>query len=137
MIAENKISALVLRAAFDVHRKLGPRLVAGSYSQCLAYEIERLGLSVVRNKKMPLVYGDLKVNVGYEIDLLVEKRVLVYVKSCEKFSELDMIKMQTYLKLSGCKVGFLINFNVTTLKIGIRRVLASYEEKKKSVRTAS
>ncbi|NND34653.1 MAG: GxxExxY protein [Saprospiraceae bacterium] len=136
-MAENRISELLLKAAFNVHKNVGPGLMTGSYIPCLAYEIRKSGLTVECHKKMPLVYGDLKVNVGYAVDLLVEKRVLVNIKNCEKFSDLDMAKMQTYLKLSGCKMGYLINFNVPTLKTGIRRVLFSHIYKSDAVRTAS
>jgi GxxExxY protein len=136
MVTENKISELLLKAAFNLHRTLGPGLVTSTYLRCLCYEIEQLGLTVECNKKMPIVYGDLKVNVGYSIDLLVEKRVLVIVKSCDAFTDIDMAKMQTYLRLSGCKMGFLINFNVKSLKQGIRRVLFKYRDLQENVRTA-
>ena len=137
MVTENKISELILKAAFNVHRTLGPGLVACTYLRCLTYEIQQLGLTVECDKQMPIVYGDLKVNVGYSIDLLVEKRVLVTVKSCDTFTEIDMAKMHTYLKLSGCKMGFLINFNVRSLKQGIRRVLFKFADLQENVRTAS
>ena len=137
MMAENRISELVLKAAFNVHFKLGPGLIAETYRPCLAYEIKSLGLTVETHKQMPLIYGDLKVNVGYSVDLMVENRVLIIVKSCHRFSDLDMAKMQTYLKLSGCKMGFLINFNVATLKSGIRRVLFRHDFEKNHVKTAS
>lgn len=136
MTIENRISDLVLQAAFNVFRALGPGLVGSAYLDCLTYEIRQLGLEVDCRKEMPLVYGDLKVNLGYAIDLMVERRVLIQVSQGESFSDLDMAKMKTYLKLSGCKMGFLVNFNVRTLKEGIRRVMLNQEAQHEEVRTA-
>lgn len=125
MTLENRISDLVLQTAIHVHRTLGPGLVKNAYLQCLAYEVRLLGLETALHKEMPLVYGDVKINVGYAVDLMVEKRVLIQVKHGDNFSALDMAKMKTYLKLSGCKMGFLINFNVPSLRSGVRRVISN------------
>ena len=136
MTIENRISDLVLKAAFNVYRALGPGLVSSAYLECLTYEIRQLGLEVDCRKEMPLVYGDLKISLGYSIDLMVEKRLLIQVKHGENFTDLDMAKMKTYLKLSGCKVGFLINFNVRSLKEGIRRVVANHQIMSDEIKTA-
>ncbi|MCB0689146.1 MAG: GxxExxY protein [Saprospiraceae bacterium] len=136
MTVENKISELVLQAAFRVYRALGPGLVTQAYVECLTYEIKKVGLEVDSQKNMPLVYGDLKIDLGYSIDLLVEKRVLIQVKHGENFNALDMAKMQTYLKLSGCKLGFLMNFNVRSLKNGIRRIMADHQIVREQIKTA-
>lgn len=136
MTVENKISDLVLQAAFHVYRALGPGLVTQAYLECLTYEIRRLGLEVDCRKEMPLVYGDLKIRLGYSIDLMIERRVLIQVKHGDNFTDLDMAKMQTYLKLSGCKLGFLINFNVRSLKEGIRRVIVDYKALSAEIKTA-
>ena len=136
MTVENKISELVLQAAFRVYRALGPGLVTQAYVECLTYEIKKVGLEVDSQKNMPLVYGDLKIDLGYSIDLLVEKRVLIQVKHGENFNALDMAKMQTYLKLSGCKLGFLMNFNVRSLKNGIRRIMADHQILREQIKTA-
>lgn len=136
MTIENKLSDLVLQAAFNVHRALGPGLVRNAYLKCLNYEIRQLGLDVESLKKMPLVYGDVRIDIGYTIDLMVEKRLLIQVSCVENFNELDMAKMKTYLKLSGCKMGYLMNYNVRSLKNGIRRVLIT-EMLREDVRTAS
>ncbi|MBK8502454.1 MAG: GxxExxY protein [Saprospiraceae bacterium] len=133
---ENRISDLVLQAAFNVHKALGPGLLGCAYLDCLTYEIRQLGLDVDCRKEMPLQYGDLRVNLGYAIDMMVERRVLIQVSQSESFSELDMAKMKTYLKLSGCKIGFLVNFNVRTLKEGIRRVMLNHEVQRDEVRAA-
>ena len=136
MIIENRISDLVLKAAFNVYQALGPGLMSSAYLECLTYEIRQLGLEVDCRKEMPLVYGDLKVSLGYSIDLMVERRLLIQVKHGENFTDLDMAKMKTYLKLSGCKVGFLINFNVRSLKEGIRRVVANHQMLSDEIKTA-
>jgi GxxExxY protein len=136
MTIENRISDLVLQAAFAVYKALGPGLLGSAYLDCLTYEIRQLGLEVDCRKEMPLVYGDLKVTLGYAIDMMVEKRVLIQVSQGTSFTELDMAKMKTYLKLSGCKMGFLINFNVRTLKEGIRRVMLNHEVQHDEVRAA-
>ena len=136
MTIENRISELVLQAAFNIYKALGPGLLGSAYLDCLTYEIRQLGLEVDCHKEMPLIYGDLKVDLGYAIDMMVEKRVLIQVGHGESFSELDMAKMKTYLKLSGCKIGFLVNFNVRTLKEGIRRVILNHEVQHEEVRTA-
>ena len=136
MTIENRISELVLQAAFNIYKALGPGLLGSAYLDCLTYEIRQLGLEVDCHKEMPLIYGDLKVDLGYAIDMMVEKRVLIQVGHGESFSELDMAKMKTYLKLSGCKIGFLVNFNVRTLKEGIRRVILNHEVQHEEVTTA-
>ena len=136
MTIENRISDLILQTAFHVHRTLGPGLVRSAYLQCLTYEIRQLGLEVDSHKEMPLVYGDLKINIGYTVDMMVEKRVLIQVKHGENISDLDMAKMKTYLKLSGCKMGFLINFNVRTLNSGIRRVISHPQSYTDEMKTA-
>ena len=136
MKIENRLSDLVLKAAFNVHRALGPGLVRTAYLKCLTYEIRQLGLEVECHKMMPLLYGDIRVDMGYAIDLMVEKRLLIQVNNGETFSELDMAKMKTYLKLSGCKMGFLINYNVPSLKQGIRRILISPESVFQDIKTA-
>ncbi len=125
LYAENKISSIVLQGAFQVHKALGAGLLPTAYKQCLGYQLRRFGLQVDIQKEMPIVYGDLKVEMGYSIDLMIESRVLIQIK-CSGFTDLDRARMNTYLKLSGCKMGFLINFNVSSLKQGIRRVILSH-----------
>jgi len=137
MNAENRISEQVLKAAFNIHKSLGPGLLSNTYVQCLAYELKQLGLEISSSKEMPLVYGDLKVRLGYRLDLIVGNRVLIQVIDSDASPELNMAKMKTYLKVSGCKVGFLMNFDVLSLKQGIRRILNNYEASVQDVRNAS
>ncbi len=120
---ENRISALVLRAAFKVHSNLGSGLLASAYERCLLHELHELGLKVETHKPISLQYTQMKMDLEYKIDLLVEQKVVVSVKSVDQFTVVHMAEVQTYLKLSGCQVGFLLNFNVPTMKRGVRRIL--------------
>lgn len=122
-MVENRISALILRAAFKVHANLGPGLLASAYERCLMHELSELGLSVEKHKPMSLQYVKKDMALEYKIDLLVEGKIVVAVKSVEHFTVVHMAEVQTYLRLSGCHVGFLLNFNVPTMKRGVRRVL--------------
>lgn len=123
MRIENRIIELILKAAFSVHADLGPGLLESAYEECLYHELISLGLTVSKQKPMPLIYKKVQLEVGYRMDLLVEKRVIVEVKSVNAFNEVHMAEVITYLKLSGCKMGLLLNFNLKSLKNGIRRVL--------------
>jgi GxxExxY protein len=93
-----------------------------AYEECLYYELCQAGLMVEKQKALPLVYKDVKLDAGYRIDLLVEKKVVVEIKSVESFTDVHTAQVLTYLKLSGCKIGLLLNFNVTSLKNGIKRL---------------
>jgi len=113
----------VLDCSFKVHTALGPGLLESSYEECLYYEIKKAGLKVEKQKALPLVYEDVKLEVGYRIDLMVENKVVIEIKSVESLAEIDLAQILTYLKLSGCKLGLLVNFNVKHLKNGIKRVI--------------
>jgi GxxExxY protein len=104
-----------------VHRVLGPGLLESAYEACLAFELARQGLKVVQQKPLPLVYEQVKLECGYRINLMVEGSVIVEVKSVDALAPIHEARIMSYLKLSGCKVGLLINFNVTVLTNGIRR----------------
>jgi GxxExxY protein len=118
----NQITGLILRSAYSVHTALGPGLLESAYEECLYYELCQAGLMVEKQKALPLVYKDVKLDAGYRIDLLVEKKVVVEIKSVESFTDVHTAQVLTYLKLSGCKIGLLLNFNVTSLKNGIKRL---------------
>jgi len=113
----------VLDCSFKVHSALGPGLLESSYEECLLYELKHKGLIVQKQKPMPLVYHEVKLDIGYRIDLMVENSVVVEVKSVEAFNDVHFAQILTYLKLSGCILGLLINFNVRHLKDGIKRVI--------------
>ena len=113
----------ILDCSFRVHSKLGPGLLESAYQECLYYELQKSGLRVEKQKSMPLIYDDIKLDVGYRLDLMVENCIIIEVKSVEAFADIHMAQILTYLKLSGCKLGLLANFNVVHLKYGIKRVI--------------
>lgn len=117
----NKLTEQIIGAAIEVHRQLGPGLLESAYEACLAYELEQLGLAVERQKPLPLVYKEICLDQGYRIDILVEQQVILELKAVEEFTPVHEAQMLSYLRLSGCKVGLLLNFNVKLLKDGIRR----------------
>lgn len=118
-----KVFKQVLDSSFQVHTGLGPGLLESAYEECLYYELQQSGLEVEKQIPLPLVYKDVKLNAGYRIDLLVENKVIVEIKSVETLADIHMAQILTYLKLSGCKLGLLANFNVRHLKDGIKRVI--------------
>jgi GxxExxY protein len=113
----------VLDCSFKVHTALGPGLLESAYAECLYFELVQLGLQVEKQKPLPLIYRDVKLDAGYRVDLLVEKSVIVEIKSVEALADIHLAQILTYLKLSNCKLGLLINFNVSHLKEGIKRVI--------------
>ena len=113
MLKENLISEKAIGCAIQVHKELGPGLLESSYQECLYYELIQSGLLVEKQKPLPLIYKNVKLDCGYRIDLLIENKLIVEVKSVEAL---------TYLKLSKCKLGLLINFNVLLVKDGVRRI---------------
>ena len=120
---ENDISYSIRGAAFKIHSVLGPGLLESSYEAVLAYELTKLGHDVKRQTALPLVYEDIQLEIGYRIDLIVDNCVIVEIKSVEALKDVHHKQLLTYLKLSGMKLGLLINFNVPTLKDGIVRIV--------------
>ena len=113
----------IIRAALRVHSQLGPGLLESVYETCLAYELNKAGLTVERQKSLPVVYGDIRLESGFRLDLLVEDAVIVELKAVEELAPIHGAQLLTYLKLSGYHVGLLINFNVEHLRRGIRRIV--------------
>ncbi len=124
-MTENTISQIVVDCALKVHQNLGPGLLESAYEECLFYEISRRGLKVEKQKPLPLIYQEIKMEVGYRIDLLVENKFIIEIKSVEALNDVHLAQTLTYLKLSNCKLGLLINFNVSLIKNGIRRIINS------------
>lgn len=122
----NKITEQIIGCAINVHRSLGPGLLESAYQECLLYELKKAGLFVEKEKALPLVYEEVKLDCGYRIDLLVEKQIVVEIKSVEALNDVHTAQVLTYLKLSNCKIGLLINFNVTQLTNGIKRLYNKY-----------
>ena len=122
-MTENEISRYIVECALKVHRNLGPGLLESSYEACLFYELNKKGLFVEKQKPLPLIYEEVKLEVGYRIDLMVEQKVIVEIKAVEVLNDVHLAQILTYLKLSNCKLGLLINFNVPLIKNGIKRVV--------------
>ncbi len=119
----NKLTEKIIGAAINVHRELGPGLLESTYEACLAYELGKSGLRVERQKNLPVVYCNVKLDCGYRIDLLVEDLVILELKAVDRLEPIHKAQLVSYLKLSGIKLGLLINFNVMILKDGIRRLI--------------
>jgi GxxExxY protein len=113
----------ILDAAFAVHSELGPGLLESAYEQCLYYELSRKGVKIEKQKGMPLIYRDIKMELGYRLDLFVEDDIIVEIKAVETLNDVHLAQILTYMKISGCKLGLLINFNCRHLKEGIRRII--------------
>jgi GxxExxY protein len=120
---ENEIDTLILDAAFQVHKELGPGLLESTYEACLSYETIQRGLFIETQLPLPVIYKEVKLDCGYRIDLRAERKVIVEIKSVEALNDVHMAQVLTYMKLSGCKLGYLINFNVKLLKDGIKRIV--------------
>ena len=117
----NKISYDIIGCAYKVHSQLGPGLLESTYKVCLAYELEKINYKVEVEKALPVIYDEIKLEAGYRIDLMVNKKVIVELKSVEALSDVHIAQILTYLKLADVKLGLLINFNVKDLKQGIKR----------------
>jgi len=115
----------VLDCSYRVHTALGPGLLESSYEECLFFELKQAGLLAEKQKPLPLVYHEVKLDIGYRIDIIVENQIIIEIKSVDAFNEVHYAQILTYLKLSGCKLGLLVNFNVRHLKDGIKRMILS------------
>lgn len=119
----NKITEVIIGAAIQVHRTLGPGLLESAYESCLVYELRNRGLAVEQQKAVPLIYEEVKLECGYRMDLWVEHSVVVEVKSVEASAPIHEAQTLSYLRLSGSKLALLINFNVLVLRDGVRRFI--------------
>jgi len=119
----NQITEAIIGAAIEVHRHLGPGLLESAYQACLAHELGLHNLSYEQEKIIPISYKGILIDCGYRLDFLVEKAVVVELKTVESLLPIHEAQLMTYLKLTGCKLGLLINFNVPLLKNGIKRVI--------------
>ena len=111
----------IIGSAIQVHKILGPGMLESVYEECLAFELKKINLAIERQKPIPVIYKDIKLDCGYRIDMLVENKILVELKSIELFSQIHTAQILTYMRFAKIKVGLLINFNVTMLKKGIKR----------------
>lgn len=120
---ENEISKIIIGCAIEVHKQLGPGLLESAYQECLYYELIQAGLKVQKEKPMPIIYKEVKLDHGYRIDLLVENRVVIEIKTVEELNDVHTAQVLTYLKLGSYKLGLLLNFHVALLKDGIKRLI--------------
>jgi len=119
----NQLSSQIIGAAIEVHKHLGPGLLASAYEECLCHELGLRGILYVRQKDLPIQYKGRNLTCGYRIDVVVESAIILELKACERIDPIHEAQLLTYLKLSGLRLGLLINFNVAVLKSGIRRFL--------------
>ncbi len=120
---ENELAKLAFDAGMMVHRYLGPGLLESAYAECLFYELGKLDLWVEKQKPLPLVYEEVKLEIGYRVDILLEGKLVIEVKAVEALNDLHLAQVLTYLKLSNCKLGLLMNFNSVLFKNGVKRVV--------------
>ncbi|MDR0878745.1 MAG: GxxExxY protein [Treponema sp.] len=125
-MTEDEITEKIIGLAIEVHHTLGPGLLENAYKECLYYKIAKSGLFVEKEKAIPLKFEEVNLDCGYRIDLLVENKIVIEIKSIEKLNAVHLAQTLTYLKLGNFKVGLLINFNVLLLKDGIKRVVNGY-----------
>ncbi len=122
-MTENEIVNKIIGIAIEVHKALGPGLLESAYKECMYYKIGKSGLWIEKEKPIPLVFEEVKLDCGYRLDLLVEKKLVIEIKSVEALNDIHLAQTLTYLKLGNFKLGLLINFNVVLLKEGIKRVV--------------
>lgn len=122
-MTENELATEVIGCAITVHRELGPGLLENAYQQCLAHELRSNGFNVETEKAMPLIYDEVEMDCGYRVDLLVENKLIIELKAVDKLTDVHLAQTLTYLKLSNLKLGLLMNFNVSVLRNGIKRVV--------------
>lgn len=122
----DSLTGTIINCAIEVHSALGPGLLEAAYEACLAFELAEQGLKIERQKRLPVVYRDVKLDCGYRLDILVEESVIVEIKAVDYLAPIHKAQLLSYLRLSECKVGLLVNFNVKVLKSGIIRMVNNY-----------
>lgn len=125
-LSENEITEIIIGCAINVHKALGPGLLESAYEECLYYELSKTLLLVEKQKPLPLVYEEVKLECGYRADFLINKKIVVEIKSVDALNDIHLAQVLTYLKLANSKVGLLINFNVLKLTEGIKRVVNKF-----------
>lgn len=125
-MTENQLAKRIIGCALEVHKALGPGLLESAYQECLYYKLKQENLIVEKEKPMPLVFEEVQLNCGYRIDLLVENKVVIELKSVDSLNDVHLAQTLTYMKLGDYKLGLLINFNVNLLKLGIKRVVNGF-----------
>ena len=122
-MTENELSKIIVNACFQIHKEIGPGLFESVYEECLYFELIQQGLHVERQKELPVVYKGIKMEIGFRTDLIVEHKVIVEIKSVELIATVHQKQILTYLRLTGLKLGLLVNFNEALIKDGIQRIV--------------
>ena len=125
-MTENEIAKVVFECGLKIHRALGPGLLESAYEECLCYELFNNGVWFERQKTLPLIYEAINLDVGYRVDIMIENKFIIELKAVESLTDIHFAQIVTYLKLSGCKLGLLINFNSILFKDGVKRVINGY-----------
>ncbi|CAM3436117.1 GxxExxY protein [Aequorivita lipolytica] len=125
-MTENELSSKIIGACIEVHKQLGPGLLESTYEVCLAHELRTLGLEFKQQVPLPVIYKGIKLNAGYRIDMIVEERIIIEIKSIEVLAPIHTAQILTYLKLKELKLGLLINFNSVKVVDGIKRIINGY-----------
>ena len=120
---ENELSKIAVDCMFKVHKNLGPGLLESAYEECLFYELSKTSLLIERQKPLPLFYETIKMEIGYRLDFMIGNKLVIEVKAVEALNDVHKAQVITYLKLSGCKLALLVNFNVVLIKDGIKRIV--------------
>ena len=120
---ENEIAKIVFESGLQIHKTLGPGLLESAYEECLYFDLVNAGFEVEKQKSLPLIYKEIKLDAGYRVDFLIENKVIIEIKSIETLHPIHTAQVLTYLKLSNCKLALLINFNVLLFKDGVKRII--------------
>jgi GxxExxY protein len=123
----NKLSSKIISAAIEVHKELGPGLLESAYEECMCHEFQLKNLGFERQKALPVIYKDKRLDCGYRMDIVVERAIILELKTCEKIEPIHKAQLLTYLKLSGLRLGLILNFNVSLMRDGITRVVNGLE----------
>lgn len=124
----NQLSSQIIGAAIEVHRNIGPGLLESAYEECLCHEFKLRGLDFERQKTLPVTYKDVQLDCGYRLDILVEKQIVVELKSCDHIEPIHKAQLLTYLRLADLSLGLLLNFNVPAMKDGIVRIVNEFKD---------
>lgn len=136
-MTDYELTQKVIGCAMKVHSALGPGLLESGYQECLWYELLRAGLFIEKQKAMPLIYSAVKLDCGYRVDIMVERRLILEIKSVEAINDIHLAQVLTYLRLANCRLALLMNFNVLHLREGIRRVVNKYDDSASSAKTSA
>jgi GxxExxY protein len=136
-VKDHELTQAVIGCAMKVHSALGPGLLESAYQECLCYELITAGLFVEKQKPMPLVYSEVKLDCGYRVDIMVQKRLILEIKSVEAINDIHLAQVLTYLKLANCRLALIMNFNVLHMRDGIRRVVNQYDDSASSAKASA